>query len=135
MTDEFLTTFKNELDKIFDTGNKEESPNYWNTYTHVEGTAGFYKALRIASKVHNVTKAIYEYACKMGWEDSDSFDAQLIELMRDRGIIEEGDINKINEEHTMYLKELEEEGTIKWVDKVTYHKGYYVTVRDWVCIK
>ena len=51
MTKEFLQTFKQELDNVF---NKEddyqslEKRNYWNTYQYMEGTCGFYEALKLS---------------------------------------------------------------------------------------
>lgn len=131
LTDKFLTTFKNELDRIFKVHELDESPNYWNFYNHLEGTGGFYEALRIASEKYNVKRAIYEYARNMPWYDSDTFDLELVVILCKRGVIDEGDLEKINKEYDEYINGMEKAGEIRWVNKITYHKGYYVTKRDW----
>lgn len=101
MTNEFLQTFKNELDNIcnkisgFDT---LKTRNYWNTYQYLESSCGFYEALNLACKKHNLTKAIYKYASKMPYYDSDIFDSEMTLLMVERGIIDEGNIDEFDEE-------------------------------------
>lgn len=97
MTKEFLQTFKQELDNVF---NKEddyqslEKRNYWNTYQYMEGTCGFYEALKLTCEKYDLTKAIYKYACKMPYYDSDWFDSEVTLLMVKLDVIKEGNINE-----------------------------------------
>ncbi|MCM3387260.1 hypothetical protein M3649_03825 [Ureibacillus chungkukjangi] len=136
INEEFLKTFKEELDRIFKIYEKEENPTYWNTYAWLESTGGFYEALKIASEKHNVKKAIYEYACKLPWYKSDIFDSKLTELMYENKIIEEGSVDGREEYPTLeQLKEWEKNGEIKWTEEITHYKGYYVTKKDWEFIK
>jgi hypothetical protein len=137
LTDAFLTTFKEELDRVFEvyeklkTYNKEGNPTYWNTYNYLESTYGFYKALKIASEKHNVKKAIYEYANQMPWYHSDVFDGQLTVMMYRKNIIEEGSIDEDPYITTEELIEMEKRGEIEWIEEVSHYKDYYVTRRDW----
>lgn len=133
LTDEFLTTFRDELDRIFEIKEKKYIATYWNLYTHLGSTTGFYDALKIACEKHNVTKAIYEYACKLPYYDSDWFDDELLVLMYQKGIIEEGDDSYDNEED--YLKRLEENGEIEWYEERIKYKDYTVIKKDWRFIK
>ena len=131
LTDEFLTTFKEELDIVFKI-KPEENPTYWNTYMWLDSTSGFYAALKKTSEKYNVKKAIYEYACKLPWYDSDFFDSELTEMMYKRGIIEEGSPDEINNDYTEeHLKKMEREGKIEWVEETKYYNGYHVTKREW----
>lgn len=91
LTDDFLRTFKQELDTIFNII-EEDKATYWNRYNYLESTGGFYEALKTATKKHNIKKAIYDYACKLPWYDSDVFDDDILILMHQKGIIEEGDL-------------------------------------------
>jgi hypothetical protein len=95
ITKEFLQTFKQELDDVFNDKPKVKQCNYWNFYTHIENTSGFYKALLNTCEKHNLTKAIYIYACKLHWYDSDMFDSELVLLMVKYGVIEEGNISEL----------------------------------------
>lgn len=134
LTDKFLTTFKKELDNTFKVYEGEKNPTYWNTYNWLEGSSGFYEALKNASEKHNVKKAIYEYARKMHYYDSDSFDAELTTLMYEKGVIEEGNLEFINENYGVSeetLIEMEQNGEIEWVEEITHFNGYYITRKDW----
>ena len=135
LTKEFLTTFKEELDKVF--GIKgEENPTYWNTYAGLDGTSGFYTALEVASEKHNVKKAIYEYASKMPWYLADQFDSELTIMMYQKGVIEEGSVEETDtsfSEEELYKKE--KNGEIRWIEEVEYFNGYYVTRREWEFVK
>lgn len=133
MTKEFLQTFKQELDNVF---NKEddyqplEKRNYWNTYQYMEGTGGFYKALKTACAKHNLTKAIYEYVCKMPWYDSDTFDSELTLLMVERGIIEEGSVEEIYDDY-----DYENDSDFELVTTKTKLKDCTVIHTDWILTK
>lgn len=129
LTDEFLITFKEELDKIF---KPDDNATYWNHYSWLDSTSGFYDALKITSEKYNVKKAIYEYACKLPWYDSDFFDSELTEMMYKKGIIEEGKPDEINNDYTAdQLKKMEHEGKIEWVEETKFYNGYHVTKREW----
>jgi hypothetical protein len=108
LTNEFLTTFRDELDIIFKTNKNGYTPTYWNLYAHITGTGGFYNALKMASEKHNVVNAIYRYACKLPWCHSGTFDDEILVLMYERGIIEEGDDIWVGYD----LKEMEENEVI-----------------------
>lgn len=129
LTDDFLKTFKEELDRIFKL-KEEERHTYWSTYAHFDSTGGFYEALKNTSEKHNVKKAIYEYACKLPWYKGDLFDSELTIMMYKRGIIEEGSPEEcsLSEEQ---LAEWEASGEIEWEEETKYYNGYYVTRREW----
>lgn len=129
LTDEFLTTFRDELDRIFKIKEKNYIATYWNLYTHLGSTCGFYDALKIACAKHNITKAIYEYACKLPYYYSDWFDDEILVLMYQKGIIDEGDDSYDNEED--YLKRLEENGEIEWYEERIKYKDYTVIKKNW----
>ncbi|MED2737088.1 hypothetical protein [Bacillus toyonensis] len=132
LTDAFLHTFKEELDKVFEVNEKDFSPTYWNTYNYLESTSGFYKALKIASEKHNVQKAIYEYAVRLPWYDSDMFDGELTILMYERNIITEGSIEDIGPDYTgKELEQMEQSGEIKWTETIRRYKNYCVKTKDW----
>ena len=129
LTNEFLITFKDELDRIFEVKEKGCIATYWNLYTHLGSTCGFYDALKIVCAKHNITKAIYEYACKLPYYHSDWFDDELLVLMYQKSIIEEGDEFYDNVED--YLRGLEEKGEIEWYEERVKYKDYTVIKRDW----
>lgn len=131
LNDAFLETFKEELDKVFELNEKEKKPTYWNTYAWLDSTSGFYKALKITSEKHNVTKAIYEYACRLPYFCSDIFDSELTVLMYKKGIIEEGVIEKGEWPTDEKLSKWHENGEIEWIEDVKQCKGYRVIKKDW----
>lgn len=134
MTKEFLQTFKQELDNVFNKENDYqplENRNYWNTYQYMESTCGFYDALKSACMKHNLTKAIYEYACKMPYYDSDLFDSELTLLMVERGIIEEGNIDETCIDDIYY----ENNNDFELVITETKLKDCTVIHKDWVLTK
>ncbi|MGZ9583829.1 hypothetical protein [Paenibacillus marinisediminis] len=90
LTDAFLNTFKEELDRIFEIEKKEKHPTYSNVYGHLLGTIGFDQALQIASEKYQLVDEIYNYVKTLPWDQKDSFDVDLAELMVRRNIIEEG---------------------------------------------
>lgn len=96
LTVEFLTDFKEELirlDKEYIAKHSTElninydEESYMTFYSQVEGTCLFYEALKSSCKKHNLTKAIYEYAIKMPWFDSDCFDDDLVLEMVKKSVI------------------------------------------------
>lgn len=96
LTNEFLTDFKKELIRVgreYDEKHLKEtvidyeSESYMTFYGQIEGTSLFYEALENACKKHNLTKAIYEYAVKMPWFDSDCFEDDLVLEMVKKDII------------------------------------------------
>lgn len=129
-TDEFLQSFKDEIDLIY---KLDETATMWNTYLHITSTTGFYKALEIASRKHNITKAIYEYACKLPWYNSDVFDGELVEIMVQRKIISEGSLDDYidEDEYINGLHRLEAEGKIRWIENVVKYDSYSVRKKDW----
>mgnify|MGYP000857330677 CR=1 FL=1 len=133
LTDEFLITFRDELNRIFKTYEDNYVPTYWNLYANLTGTGGFYDALKIAARKHNVTNAIYKYACKLPWYNLDVFDDELLLLMCQRGIIEEGYDAWVDEECD--LKELELKGEIEWYEEKEKHKDYTVVRKNWRFVK
>ncbi|MDF2879603.1 MAG: hypothetical protein K0R54_160 [Clostridiaceae bacterium] len=141
LTKEFLQTFKQELDAVFNKKNDYEEldkRNYWNTYQYMEGTCGFYKALKIACAKHNLTKAIYDYACKMPYYDSDLFDDDIVLLMVEFGVIEEGTIEEIwdiDYENDKDFELIITEQKLK--DCTIIHKDWLLTkeCKDKLCIK
>ncbi|MFA1509983.1 hypothetical protein ACDN41_12205 [Priestia aryabhattai] len=131
LTDDFLKTFKDELDAMFNTDAYDDKSTYWNTYSNFEGTCGFYDALKTASEKHNIKKAIYDYACKLPWYKSDIFDSRLIVMMCERGIIEKGNIDEVNYPTEEELNKWEKNGEIEWIDEVIQYNGYTITKRDY----
>lgn len=127
LTNEFLTTFRYELNRIFKADENNYTPTYWNLYTHLTGTGGFYDALKIACEKHNIIKAIYKYACRLPWYNSDTFDDKLLVLMYEKGIIEEGDDIWIGYD----LKDMEVKGEIEWYEEYEKYNDYTVIRRDW----
>ena len=97
LTKEFLQTFKEEIIRIDSEYNKKnnrssidyKNETYYSFYGRITGTYLFYEALENACKKHNLTKAIYEYASKLPWYDSDCFDDDLVLEMVNKGVIEE----------------------------------------------
>ena len=129
LTDEFLKTFKSEMDVIF---KLDDGATMWNSYLHLTSTGGFYEALKTACEKHNITKAIYEYACKLPWYHSDIFDDELVEIMVERGIIPEGSLDCIyDDEYADDLHQLELEGKIRWVESIIKYDSYSVHKKDW----
>jgi hypothetical protein len=122
LTKGFLQTFKEELIKVYQPHYPNidfENATYYSFYGQEEGTRGFYTALKNACKKHNLIKAIYEYANRMPWYDSDCFESDLVTEMIKQGIIEEGKIEYDEEmDESKYL-------TNKYKE-VTYCNGYNV---------
>lgn len=132
MTKEFLQTFKDEIDNVFSGENYPEvkQRNYWNFYFNLENTGGFYEALKLACKKYNLVKAIYMYACKMPWHDSDLFDDELVSLMIKHGIIEEGKIEDYGEEY-----DYENDKDFELVITEEKLKDCTIIHKDWILTK
>lgn len=64
---------------------------YYSFYCYTTGTGIFYTALKNTCERHNLINAIYEYVCNLEWFDSDIFEGDLVYLMVERGVIEEGE--------------------------------------------
>lgn len=122
LTKEFLQTFKEELIKIYKPHYPDidfEKETYYGFYGQEEGTNGFYQALENACNKHNLTKAIYEYACNLPWYDSDIFDELLVLEMVKKGVVGEGDIE--------YDEEMDESKVLtRKYKEVAHYKGYDV---------
>ena len=88
ITDDFLITFKDELDKIF-SDKKPSKPTYWNFYQWFDSTGGFYSALKSTCELYNFME-LYNYLQDLEWHDSDILDSSLTEMLYKRGIIKEG---------------------------------------------
>lgn len=130
LTNDFLITFRDELIDVFTKNGDNRDltkETYWSFYSYIEESYGVDKALEIACKKHNLTKAIYEYGRNMVWYEYDEFAKDLIKLMVDRGIIEEGEYDEFN------LNELNDDDGIKY-KLVEYQKGYNVVRFNW-CFK
>ena len=91
ITDEFLTTFKDELDKV---SCKPEHSTYWNYYQFLDGTGGFYKALEESCEIHNLDD-LYWYLDKLPYYKSDKLDSSLTEMLYKRRIIKKGTIGEL----------------------------------------
>ncbi len=131
LTNEFLTTFKDELINVFSKNGDDRDlakETYWSFYSYVEESYGFDEALKNACKKHNLMKAIYEYNKNMKWYESDIFAGDITLLMVERGIIKEGEIPDSNFE----LEEIKND--ISEYKIVEYKKGYNVVEYDW-CFK
>jgi hypothetical protein len=95
LTKEFLQDFRDELIKLDMMYNEKYGrPNldynnetYMGFYGQVESSYLFYDALKTTCEKHNLVKAIYQYAKKLPWYDSDCFDDNLVTEMIDKGII------------------------------------------------
>ena len=134
LTGPFLTTFKEELDNLFETSNKKQPATYSNFYGWLCATAGFYEALQKASEKHNLTNAIYHYAHRLPWYDSDMFDEELLQIMIQKNIIELGNLEDLfggypTEEA---LVELEKHKKEEWIKMATSHQGYSDANGDWI---
>jgi len=113
LTKEFLQTFKKELIKI-DTEHNEkydrppldyEKETYYSFYGQVAGNGLFYEALRNACEKHNLIKAIYNYAQKLPWYDSDCFDDDIVVEMMNKGLIEKDtDYYKAEYDESAYMQ-------------------------------
>lgn len=129
LNEAFLTTLKEEIETVFSNHLDGEESNYLNCYVHISGTGGFYTALKNASEKHNVTKAIYLYACRLPWYDSDIFDDLVLLRMVELGVSEYGDETLYKDE---FLKSYSKEG-IDYVYVPKKHKGGYITFdKKWI---
>jgi len=98
ITMEFLTSFKNELEIVFE-DKRPDKPTYWNYYQFLDTTCGFYSALEKACEIHDFMD-LYEYLHGLEWYDSDKLDSSLTEMLYKYGIIEEGSIGELYYYHT-----------------------------------
>jgi hypothetical protein len=95
ITDDFLTTFKTELEKTFPTQFTDiETPTYWNFYQWLDSTCGFYGALKASCELHNFIE-LYDYLQSLEWFDSDILDGSLTEMLYKRGLVEAGNVNEL----------------------------------------
>lgn len=86
LTKDFLMTFKQELDKVF---NIETTGTLWSTYLKLEGTTGWHEAFTQTCEKHKSDK-LYNYYNILDWVESDQFDDQIGDLMCKYNVIEEG---------------------------------------------
>lgn len=95
ITDEFLITFKEELEDVFiDDSIKPEHPTYWNYYQWFDRLTGFNKALKSACEIHSLND-LYEYRQSKSLDDiNEILGGRLTEMLYERGIIEEGNIDE-----------------------------------------
>lgn len=132
LTNEFLTTFKDELIKVFSKEYEDlTKETYWSFYSYLGESCGFDEALKIACKKHNLTKAIYEYGRRMQWYEYDAFSDDLTRLMVEKGIIEEGKIDDIDCEK-IHKNDI---GITKNFKILREFKGYNVVEYDWCFIE
>lgn len=134
LTNEFLTTFKDELINVFSKNGDDRDlskETYWSFYAYIEECCGFDEALKIACKKHNLTKAIYEYGRRMQWYEYDVFTSDLTRLMIEKGLIEEGEIDDIDCEK-IYKNDI---GMTKNFKILREFKGYNVVEYDWCFIE
>ena len=96
ITFDFLNTFKQELDIIF---NKElsslqhDKPTYWNFYGWCDLRSGWLKALKITCKFHDFNM-LYKYIKKLKYPNNDIMQCRLTELLYEYEIVECGDPNE-----------------------------------------
>ena len=124
LTDEFLKTFKSEIESIFDSSHFSYETKLATLYTSIGNTYGFNVALQKACIKHNIVKAIYEYGESLEWYDSDNFYSDLAELMLNRGVISKGD-------HTTNEIPKGLENNVKRYKLVKRYKDYSVIKYDW----
>lgn len=136
LTKEFCEDFKNNMIKYAVENDKNRDIKididyskecYMGFYGSMGGTFLFYDALKDTCIKHNVVKAIYEYAKRMPWYDSDCFDNDLLLRMVELEVIPytTEDYENMDDGH---FEELE-----GWVhcDIITHHKGYDVIQHDY----
>lgn len=90
-TNDFLKDLKKEMDHIFPK-DAEEKINYWSHYNWLEGTVGFYKALKKTCQKFDCEEEIHDWLKSLEWDEGDIMEDEIIKLMVSRGIIEEGDV-------------------------------------------
>lgn len=132
ITKEFCEDFKNNLIKHAIENDKEKGYEidysnecYLGFYSAIESTYLFYNALKETCIKHNVVKAIYEYAQRMPWYDSDCFDDDLVLRMVELGVIP-----YTTDEYESYEEYIPDD----WIKyQLIYHykdKGYSVSKYD-----
>lgn len=91
ITNEFLTTFKNCLEIIFNEhlNNLHKKPTYWNFYQWYDNSEGFNKALYTACELHNLMD-LYTYRKSMELTDNEDLGVLFTAMLYEHGIIEEG---------------------------------------------
>jgi hypothetical protein len=93
ITDEFLMTFKTELDKIL-IGRLPDNPTYMD-YQWFDNTDDyFYPALKTTCSIHN-TMELYEYLQNLGCYYNEALGGKLTEMLYERNIIEKGKLEDI----------------------------------------
>ena len=100
---------------------------YMGFFGSIQGLYLFYEALKDVCIKHNVVKAIYEYAKRMNWYDSDCFDDDLILRMVELDVIPYSTIEWETNEEFIYSSD-------EWIDCyiVRHYKdrGYTVITPD-----
>ena len=95
LTKEFLMDFRNDLINMqneYDNKNGnitdwDKDGSYYGFFGEVASTYMFYDSLLRVCKKHNLVSAIYNYAKKLPWYDSDTFDDDLVLEMVNKGVI------------------------------------------------
>jgi hypothetical protein len=93
ITNDFLTTFKERLDKLGEL-TMPENPTYWNFYQWFDGTAIFQSALKETCQIHH-TLEIYKFIMGLKWYQYDILAARFTEMLYENDIIEEGNLQDI----------------------------------------
>lgn len=96
LTKEFLQTFKGELIKEeikfrkrnnYEQIDDYDKETYDSFYWWITGSELYYSALKRACEKHNIVKAIYDYARKLPWYDSDCLEDDILQEMIKQDII------------------------------------------------
>lgn len=129
LTVAFLADFKLELAAIFEL---QDTATYWSHYVHLLGTGGFWLAFERTCEASQCSQALYEYANRLPWVDSDAFESQVLERMLAFGLMETGTPSEaIFGPTDADLAEMEAAGEIRWVETLHRFKGYSVIRREW----
>ena len=123
LTKEFMLDLLENLKDVFN--NKE---NIHIGLCNIEGTSGFYTALKTTCEKHNVTKAIHLFLYRQPWYVSDILESELMDLMVKYQIVSEEDFYYFGED-------ISEEEYIKmgyYIKKtITKYNGYSVIETEW----
>jgi len=122
LTKEFMIDFLNNMRTIFKFDDIEIG--IW----HFCGTSGFYTALEMTCKKHNVTKAIFDFMRRKPWYEADYFDEFILDMLVERGIVSKENYDR--DICDMTDEEYIQDGWYKDYTTIQY-KGYSTTSYEW----
>ena len=125
ITDDFLITFKKEIDKKINADYNVEN-TYWGMYFHIENSKEVHEAFKVSCIKHNILHALYNYSESLKCDDLEIFNDIIFSIMIDRNIIIEGNIYDgipDYKDNDMEIFEL--------IEKVKKYKGYNVKIIEW----